>query len=344
MTRMAARGPMLWLAALVLTVSACAPRVAPGGDAAGAAAPAERNGRTLVMPEGAHLPLHVWDAPGNAGPEAVVLGVHGFNDYGMGFDLPGQWFAAQDITLYAYDQRGFGGAPNRGVWPGVRVLARDLGRAVRWAKARHPETPVYVLGVSMGGGVTLAAADMGVLPEVAGVVLAAPAVWARETMPFYQRWALWLGAHTMPWLTLSGAGLERTPTDNTVALRTLAMDPKVIGETRVDAIHGLVNLMDAAIAGADALPAPALVLYGANDEIVPPEPTERFWQRLDGRSGVTRAFYREGYHMLLRDTQAYTVWRDIRHWMADPDGGLPSKADARALERLTEMTAGDSGS
>jgi alpha-beta hydrolase superfamily lysophospholipase len=118
----------------------------------------------------------------------------------------------------------------------------------------------------------------------------------------------------------------------------------VIGKTRVDAIHGLVNLMDAALRGADALPVPALVLYGANDEIVPPEPTERFWRRLDGRSSVTRAFYPEGYHMLLRDTQAYTVWRDIRSWMADPAAPLPSGADARPLERLTEMTAGDSGS
>lgn len=335
--------PITWLVALVLALGACAPRVAPGGDAV-SDTPARRDGRALVMPDGTRLPLRVWEARGNPGPEAVVLGVHGFNDYGMAFDLPAQWFAAQDITVYAYDQRGFGGAPEPGVWPGERALARDLGRAARWVKDQHPHTPVYVLGVSMGGAVALAAADAGALPDVAGIVLAAPAVWGRATMPFYQRWALWVGAHTVPWLTLSGAGLDRQPTDNTVVLRTLAMDPKVIGATRVDAIHGLVNLMDSALEAADTLPAPALVLYGAHDEIVPAAPMRRFWRQLDGRAGVTRAFYADGYHMLLRDTQAYTVWRDIRAWMADPDTPLPSGADRRALDRLTETASDDSGS
>lgn len=336
MTRRGARHPLVWLAALFLVLTACTPQVAPGGDAE-RDPPAQRDGQVLVMPDGARLPLHVWEPRGNGRPEAVVLGVHGFNDYGMGFDLPAQWFAAQEITLYAYDQRGFGGAPNRGTWPGERVMARDLGHAVRWVKAQHPDTPIYILGTSMGGAVTLAAADMDVLPEVAGIILSAPAVWARETMPFYQRWALWLGAHTVPWMTLTGAGLDRSPTDNTRVLRTLAVDPKVISATRVDSMYGLTNVMDTALHAADALPAPALVLYGANDEIVPPAPMLRFWESLDDRDGVRLALYADGWHMLLRDTQAFTVWHDIRHWMTAPDGPLPSDAGNNALARLQTL-------
>ena len=158
-------------------------------------------------------------------------------------------------------------------------------------------------------------------------------------MPSYQRWALWLGAHTVPWVTLTGAGLDRSPTDNARVLHTLAMDPKVIGATRIDAMYGLTNLMDTALNAADALPEPALVLYGGNDEIVPPAPTLRFWDKLDGRDGVRRALYADGWHMLLRDTQAFTVWRDIRAWMRKPSVDLPSGADARSLQRLSDLTA-----
>jgi alpha-beta hydrolase superfamily lysophospholipase len=317
-----------------MALAACAPRMAAQTADAGDARFAEN---ALVMPDGARLPLHVWAARGNPGPKAVILGVHGFNDYGMGFDLPAQWFAAQHIRVYAYDQRGFGAAPHPGVWSSDTRMARDLGNAVALIQDRHPDTPVYVLGVSMGGAVTLAAAAQGHLPDVAGVVLSAPAVWARETMPFYQRWALWLGAHTVPWMTLTGAGLDRSPTDNTRVLRTLAMDPKVIGATRIDAMYGLTNLMDTALKAADALPEPALVLYGANDEIVPPGPTLRFWETLDGRNGVRLALYAEGWHMLLRDTQAFTVWHDIRRWMTEPDAPLPSGADRDALDRLRSL-------
>jgi alpha-beta hydrolase superfamily lysophospholipase len=316
---------------LAAALTGCAPRMAAETVDAGEARVAED---ALVMPDGARLPLHVWDSRGNPGPEAVILGVHGFNDYGMGFDLPAQWFAAQHIRVYAYDQRGFGAAPHPGVWSSERRMARDLGHAVSLIQDRHPDTPVYVLGVSMGGAVTLAAADHGHLPDVAGVVLSAPAVWARATMPFYQRWALWLGAHTVPWMTLTGAGLDRSPTDNTRVLHTLAVDPKVIGATRIDAMYGLTNLMDTALNAADALPVPALVLYGANDEIVPPGPTRRFWEKLDGRDGVRLALYDEGWHMLLRDAQAFTVWHDIRTWMTAPAAPLPSGADRNALDRL----------
>jgi acylglycerol lipase len=46
------------------------------------------------------------------------------------------------------------------------------------------------------------------------------------------------------------------------------------------------------------------------------------------------AIYPQGYHMLLRDLQAPTAWKDIVAWInASPDK-LPSGADDRARELL----------
>ena len=42
------------------------------------------------------------------------------------------------------------------------------------------------------------------------------------------------------------------------------------------------------------------------------------------------AFYTDGYHMLLRDLQAETVYRDIAAWINDRRAPLPSGADAAA--------------
>jgi len=318
---------------LLLLLAACAPRVAPYGAAGNPPSAPVVPGKVLEMPDGARLPLRVWAAR-EGPPKAVLLGLHGFNDYSMGFDLPGSWFAAQGYTLYAYDQRGFGANPNAGVWPGTDVLVGDLAAAVRQLRERHPDRPLYLLGTSMGGAVVLAAAGRDWLPPVDGVVLAAPAVWARETMPFYQRWALWLTAHTLPWVTLTGAGLDIQASDNRVALWTLGMDPRVIKATRVDAMHGLTNLMDEALAAGDALPAPALLLYGEKDEIVPFAPMLTLWRQVADRPGITLGLYADGWHMLLRDLQAYTVWRDIAAWMRDPAGGLPSGTDQRAQTAL----------
>jgi alpha-beta hydrolase superfamily lysophospholipase len=141
----------------------------------------------------------------------------------------------------------------------------------------------------------------------------------------FTRAALWLGAHTVPWLTLSGRGLDITPSDNTEMLIALGRDPLVIKETRIDAIHGLVDLMDAALDAAPQIATPLLVLYGAHDEIIPKAPTALMLDRLAGPRAV--AVYPDGYHMLLRDLQANVVHEDLAAWIAAPGAPLPSGHD-----------------
>jgi alpha-beta hydrolase superfamily lysophospholipase len=316
---------------LALALAACSPKQVPSGPDLAAPRLAED---ALVMADGTRLALSRWRPDG--APTAVILGLHGFNDYAEGFALPGRWFARQGMALYAYDQRGFGRTPHRGLWPGTGQLVGDLATAVELIRQRHPETPVYLLGVSMGGAAILSAAGRGQLPEVAGAVLAAPAVWASSEMPFYQRWALWISAHTVPGLELTGAGLDRLASSNIPMLRALGRDPYVVGATRVDAMYGLTRLMTEAFAAGDALDAPTLALYGQRDEIVPPEPTAKLWWRLRARDRTTLALYRQGWHMLLRDLQAPTVWRDIAAWIdRGGRGPLPSAADGRAAAALS---------
>ena len=69
---------------------------------------------------------------------------------------------------------------------------------------------------------------------------------------------------------------------------------------------------------------PALVLYGARDEIVPPAPVKEMAGTLNGVKRL--ALYADGWHMLLRDCQAETVWRDVATWIADAAAPLPSAA------------------
>ena len=51
-------------------------------------------------------------------------------------------------------------------------------------------------------------------------------------------------------------------------------------------------------------------------------------------AGTRRAFYKSGYHMLLRDTGGKVLWRDIAAWIDNPLKPLPSGADKKAEELL----------
>lgn len=284
----------------------------------------------FITADGARLPLRAW-GPADA-PNAVIVAVHGFNDYSRFFDRPGRWLARRGIRSYAFDQRGFGGAPLRGRWAGAEVMAADLAALVRLLGQRHRGVPIHVLGHSMGAAVVMLFATKDTSPPHAGVILVAPAVWGRDTMPWYQVMALELAMWVMPGQVMTGKGLKITPSDNRRMLQELFLDPLVIKGARVEALYGVTNLMDRALAAAPRLPAPALILYGLRDEVIPVTPVERMIGRLPARPGYRVAKYERRYHMLLRDLRAEIVWRDILAWIGNRHRPLPSGADRGPLD------------
>lgn len=299
------------LAALFFCValSACAPVTAPlGGERAAPVLGPDR----LTTGDGVNLPLRLWAAEA---PRAVIVALHGMSDYSNAFDMPASWWASQGITTYAYDQRSFGRSPNPGVWPGDAALKRDLSDCLEAVRLRHPGLPVFALGESMGGAVVLTELEDPALAKPDGVVLVAPAVWSRKDMPFTYSLTLWLAAHTFPSMHVSGRGLKIWPSDNIEMLRKLARDPLFQHETRADAVWGLVNLMDEARLAPDRLqnPPPILLLYGEKDQIIPRAPTEAVVKSLGERAEVQ--VYPKGYHMLLRDLEGPTVWKDVSVWI-----------------------------
>jgi len=330
---------MRWAAlGLLVLLAACAT------DLANPAAPPERSAtpaitdHALIMSDGATLPLRAWLPEGK--PRAVIVALHGFNDYSKAFEKPGRAWTNGGIATYAYDQRGFGEAPMRGRWVGAYRLDADLTEATKLLHAHYPGVPLYLLGESMGGAVVITAvagAAGAERPKTAGIILAAPAVWGRANMNIFERAALWSGNVLFPAMTLTGRGLEITPSDNIEMLRALSRDPLVIKETRVDTIKGLVDLMDLALAAARRLDhVPLMLLYGQHDEIIPREPTREFIVGLPPmeRAASRIAWYEHGYHMLTRDLDAPLVLGDIEAWIGDHQAALPSGADNRAGDGL----------
>lgn len=280
-------------------------------------------GTPLVGPAGEPPSTELrWSPPER--PAALVLALHGFNDSKSAFDLFGAYAAARGILVEAYDQRGFGVRPDRGRWAGIDALVAEVHDRVRGLRARYPGVPVYVLGESMGGALATAAFARPGAPAVDGVILSAPAVWGGDALrPLYRR-VLTLTALVVPWGKLTGGGLKRQASDNIPALIALGQDPLYIRETRVDAVAGLVRMMDEARERAPALRVPTLVLTGARDQIVPPQALAEFVRLLPAGGACAAITYANGWHLLLRDLQRERVYADVLGWIADrnPPSGL----------------------
>lgn len=265
--------------------------------------------------DGKRLALSQWQ-PG-AEPWAVLVALHGFNGYRKTFEKPAEFFTANGILVLAYDQRGFGEDPDAGLWAGGDILAKDLAAFLALVKLEHPGKPVFVAGESMGAAVALTA--LAATEGADGLILLGPAVWGWSQMnPFYEA-VLKLTARLLPWVKLSGRRFGRLPSDNIAMLRQMAADPYVIKGTRLDAITGLVNLMEQGLKAAPAIKIPTLVLYGARDRVVPSHAVSSLARTLRGDAWQERR-YERGYHMLLRDCAGDEVAADVLRFMAERAG------------------------
>jgi alpha-beta hydrolase superfamily lysophospholipase len=288
------------------------------------------------MADGARLPMRSW-LPA-APPRAAILAVHGLNDHSGGFEGTGAFLAARGFAVYAFDQRGFGRAPQRGIWAGGDRLADDARQVALLLRLRHPGVPLHGLGESMGAAVLLHALARHAPGWIDAVALSAPAVWSRGEMRRYQRLPLNVLAHSFRGLKLSGRITGRSPSDDPAVLRALREDPLVIRRTRVDVLFGLADLMDAVTSERIEAAGPTLVLYGAHDEIVPPAPMCAWLEALRPARSQT-ALYPSGWHLLTRDLDAVRVLEDLAAWFEQPGAELPSGADSgEPIERICALT------
>jgi alpha-beta hydrolase superfamily lysophospholipase len=329
------------LVLLPLAAAGCATRLALPGPPR---EPPAQGADAFVMPDGARLPYRVWLPPDGAKPWAVMLALHGMNDSRDAWEIPAPDLARAGIAVYAPDQRGFGATGARGYWPGGAALVDDARVMAGLLRARNPGARLFLMGESMGGAVLMCLAAAPSPPPADAWVFIAPAVWGRAQQTLVERAGLWLAFHVVPGLTLSGApGVQIRASDNHEALVRLSRDPLTIHDTRVDALEGLVDLMDAALAAAPAQRERALFLYGGHDDLIPKRATRAAWSGLPAAGpggGPREAYYADGYHLLLRDLERAPRIADVLAWLRAPDAKLPSGSDRLAAAWLAEGRGG----
>jgi acylglycerol lipase len=279
----------------------------------------------IVSFDGAKLGLSQWDAAGD--PWAVIVGVHGMNDYANAFHMAAPWWAEQGVTTIAYDQRGFGRSPGRGVWAGDALMVEDLRTVTALVRQKYPQALVVVAGESLGGAIAAEAFASDRPPSADRLVLLSPAVWGWREQPLPYKTLLWLAAnftgpkvYTPPsWLTS-----KVSPSDNRDELIAMGRDPLMIWGARSDTLYGLVTTMDRAADDVGKAQLPTLYLYGAHDQIIPKAAAFKAASQL--KPGARSAYYAKGWHLMTRDRQGPTVWKDILAFIRDPAAPLPSGA------------------
>jgi alpha-beta hydrolase superfamily lysophospholipase len=169
------------------------------------------------------------------------------------------------------------------------------------------------------------------------LILSAAAVRSRDTFGPVASAGLWFFAHTIPWMPAGPTSIDYQPTDNPKTIEKLRNDPMMLRQPRLDMAYGLVDLMDDARASAARVDQPYLMMYGLGDRIVSQEPVKAAIAIMPPRPDSKLAFYKNGYHLLMRDKAGPAVTEDVMSWISNHEGQLPSGADAS--KSLPEMSS-----
>ncbi len=144
--------------AIALQLAACAPMRQDYAPNVAADAPRWAGEQAFVTRDGRLLAVRHWPVPADRTPTAVVIALHGVNDHAGRFSQPAKSWALRGLSVYAYDQRGFGeAAAEETLWPGSEALINDLIDFSGLVAERHPDLPIILLGESMGGAIVISA-------------------------------------------------------------------------------------------------------------------------------------------------------------------------------------------
>ncbi|WP_020619664.1 alpha/beta hydrolase [Paenibacillus daejeonensis] len=297
---------------------------------------------TLVMPTADGLELFAQEWRSDDKPaKAVVCLVHGMGEHSTRYQAVAETLTGEGYVLFTYDQRGHGRSPGkRGHTPSVERLTEDAERAIGMARKRHPDTPVFLYGHSMGGNVSLSCA-LRRQPDIQGLILTSP--WLRLAFdpPRAKQWIGRQVARVWPSFSLA-TGLDPGQLyrpDQEVA--PVVMD--MLAHNRISAAmyFGLQAEGEWALAHAsERLHAPMLLLHGTADRVTSYVASQQLAGCLDGRC----AFYswQDGLHELHNDRERREVMQCVVRWMEDRLSDNPAES-VHQVQTIPQAAASGAG-
>jgi alpha-beta hydrolase superfamily lysophospholipase len=250
------------------------------------------------------------DAP----PSAAIVIAHGLGEHSGRYAALATELAGRGYAVYALDHRGHGrSGGTRANIERFAYLVSDFSAFVGRCARQHLDTPVYVLGHSMGGAVAFATA-LRLQHQLRGLVLSAPALAVDTGVPRVQEWivrALSVIAPNTGALRIPASAVSRDPS----VVMSYESDP-LVHHAAVPA-RTVVELLDAMAgfpAGLRDLRLPTLILHGTADKLVPLAATRPLYQAISANYRTLK-LYDGLFHEVFNEPERATVTADLISWL-----------------------------
>lgn len=253
-------------------------------------------------------------SPAGAVNASVVI-VHGLGEHGGRYAHVAQALTEVGCAVYAMDHRGHGksGGQRAFVDRFANVVA-DIDQVVDMARREQPRTPVFLLGHSMGGALSLSY-TLKHGDKLRGLILSGPAVALDGAPPLMKPIAKALSV-IAPGLGMFSVAPELVSRDTSVVTDytndPLVMHAKVPART----LGEIVNFVEILPAGLPLITLPLLVMHGRDDKLAGVAGSEMVVRAASSKD-KTLQVYDGLYHEIFNELPANraTVLKDLKDWI-----------------------------
>ena len=266
---------------------------------------------SVTTGDGTRLFTQRWEAPAHA----AMLLVHGYAEHSGRYAHVAGYLNAHDVSVYTYDQRGFGRSDGRrALVTSFDQLLDDLQCVIDRTRRRlSDDAPLFLMGHSMGGAVcALYAIERS--QAFQGLILSSPAVEVDDDIAPVLRHLAGVIGRLVPTLPTI-----RTPDD------AISRDPAVIAAAEADPLnyHGrvLAGTGAAFIRAARriqthmaAIALPLLVFHGTADKLTDPAASRMLYEHARSPDKALN-LYDGLYHETLNEPEKEQVLEDIVEWL-----------------------------
>jgi alpha-beta hydrolase superfamily lysophospholipase len=290
--------------------------------------PAEYNRGNVTSSDQMELVWQSW-LPSN--PKGVVTIVHGLAEHGGRYQDTAKALTAAGWAVYTVDLRAHGLSPNPPRAGRVHVnrfedYFRDVDALTGLAAQNHPGLPLFLLGHSMGGLISIRY-SLEKPDKLAGVIISSPALGIHPDvrLPIFLKIMVGVLSRLAPRFRvpsdLDTNAISRDPG----VVKAYIDDPLISQKVSTRWYAEFFKSIKKANEGAASLRIPMLLMQSGADQLVDPDAPRR-WQEEAPREMVDLVVWDGLFHEMLNEPEKVQVRARLLDWLETQLSRLPSPA------------------
>ena len=246
--------------------------------------------------------------------KAVLIIVHGLAEHSGRYTNVVNHFVALGYAVYGLDHRGHGQSDGTRVYVDrFNDFIDPLKRYLDMVRGWQPDQPIFLMGHSMGGLISVAYL-LEYQSELKGVVLSAPSIKVPDNISATTIFVAKVLSRLVPKFPMARLEVDDVSRDPNV-VQAYVNDPLVhVGKVTARLGAELLKAMQRVTAEVVKISLPILIVQGAQDRLVKPAGAQMLHTTI-GSTDKEIKIYQGLYHELFNEPEHSQVLGDVEAWL-----------------------------